>query len=54
MKGYAAGQASRDEMIKKLVADNADLTQKHLELVADMQLLVTTVKECRPAPLLGE
>ena len=54
MKGYAAGQASRDEMIKKLVADNADLSQKHLELVADMQLLVTTVKECRPAPLLGE
>ena len=39
MKGYAAGQASRDEMIKKLVADNADLTQKRLELVADMQLL---------------
>ena len=30
---------SRENLIKKLVADNADLSQKHLELVADMQLL---------------
>ena len=54
MKGYAAGQASRDEMVKKLVADNADLTQKHLELVADMQLLGAIKKECEPMQLLGE
>ena len=30
---------SRENLIKKLVADNADLSQKHLELIADMQLL---------------
>ena len=30
---------SRENLIKKLVADNADLSQKRLELVADMQLL---------------
>ena len=41
-------------MIKKLVADNADLTQKHLELVADMQLLGAIKKECEPMQLLGE
>ena len=30
---------SRENLIKKLVADNADLSQKRLELIADAQLL---------------
>lgn len=45
---------SRENLIKKLVADNADLSQKRLDLVADMQLLGAVKKECEPMQLLGE
>ena len=37
-EGFIAGQESREELIKKLVADNADLTQKVADLMADMGL----------------
>ena len=36
--GFIAGQESREELIKKLVADNADLTQKVADLMADTGL----------------
>ena len=37
-EGFIAGQESREELIKKLVADNADLTQKVADLMADTGL----------------
>lgn len=47
--GYKQGQESRDDLIKKLVADNADLNQKLQDLMADADLFDTIKQSKNPA-----